>query len=71
RFDVKLNYRCNSKGFTHEVGIDLVNVTGQKNILRVQYVSPQQPDYLVYQLGFLPLFYYRLDFAIRPKSKSM
>lgn len=69
RFDIKLNYRCNSKHFTHEVGIDLVNVTGYKNILRVQYVNPQQPDFLVYQLGFLPLFYYRLDFAI-PKKKN-
>jgi hypothetical protein len=68
RFDVKLNYRCNSKRFTHEVGIDLVNVTGQKNILRIQYVSPQDPAHKVYQLGFLPLFYYRLDFWIGKKN---
>lgn len=63
RFDIKLNYRCNTKRFTHEVGIDLVNVTFQKNILRLQYISPQQPAQEVYQLGFLPLFYYRLDFS--------
>lgn len=64
RFDIKLNYRCNTKRFTHEVGIDLVNLTMQKNILRISYVSPEQPAREVYQLGFLPLFYYRLDFSI-------
>lgn len=63
RFDIKINYRCNTKRFTHEVGIDLVNITMQKNILRMAYVSPQQPQNEVYQLGFLPLFYYRLDFS--------
>jgi hypothetical protein len=68
RFDVKLNYRCNTKRYTHEVGIDLVNVAMYKNILRIQYVSPQEPAREVYQLGFLPLFYYRLDFWLGPKN---
>lgn len=68
RFDVKLNYRCNSKRFTHEVGIDLVNVAMYKNVLRIQYVSPQEPAKEIYQLGFLPLFYYRLDFWIGKKN---
>ncbi len=69
RFDVKLNYRCNTKHATHEVGIDLVNVTMQKNILRLQYVNPAEPAKEVYQLGFLPLFYYRVDFGFTPRSK--
>lgn len=68
RFDVKLNYRCNTKRYTHEVGIDLVNVAQYKNILRIQYVNPQEPAREVYQLGFLPLFYYRLDFWLGPKN---
>ncbi len=68
RFDIKLNYRCNSKRFTHEVGIDLVNVTGQKNILRIDYVNAHDPAHVVYQLGFLPLFYYRLDFWLGKKD---
>lgn len=68
RFDIKLNYRCNSKRFTHEVGIDLVNVTGQKNILRQDYINAKDPAHVVYQLGFLPLFYYRLDFWIGKKD---
>jgi len=70
RFDIKLNYRCNTKRFTHEVGIDLVNITFTNNVLRIQYVSPQEPAREVYQLGFLPLFYYRLDFGFSIKSKS-
>ncbi|MES2622318.1 MAG: TonB-dependent receptor [Bacteroidota bacterium] len=68
RFDVKLNYRCNTRRFTHEVGIDLVNVAMYKNVLRIQYVSPQEPAREIYQLGFLPLFYYRLDFWIGKKN---
>ena len=68
RFDVKLSYRCNTRRFTHEVGIDIVNVTGQKNVLRVDYINPQTPAKLVYQLGFLPLFYYRLDFWLGKKD---
>ncbi len=68
RFDLKLNYRCNTKRYTHEVGIDLVNVAQYKNILRVQYINPQEPARQIYQLGFLPLFYYRLDFWIGKKN---
>jgi hypothetical protein len=69
RFDLKINYRCNTKRFTHEVGIDLVNLSFSKNILRLQYVSPEQPGKEVYQLGFLPLFYYRLDFWLGKKNQ--
>jgi hypothetical protein len=68
RFDLKLNYRCNTKRYTHEVGIDLVNIAQYKNILRVQYINPQEPAREIYQLGFLPLFYYRLDFWIGKKN---
>lgn len=63
RFDIKLNYSFNGKKrITHEVGVDLVNITFQKNILRLQYVEAAAPRE-VYQLGFLPLFYYRIDFS--------
>ncbi len=68
RFDIKLNYRCNTKRYTHEVGIDLVNVAMYQNVLRIQYISPQEPAKEIYQLGFLPLFYYRLDFWIGKKN---
>jgi hypothetical protein len=52
---------------THEIALDLVNILGTKNILKLTY-APNDADPSAssvreeYQLGFLPLFYYRLDF---------
>lgn len=66
RFDVKMNYRSNAKKVTHEVGIDLVNLLGTENILSLTFYpdsgDPDKPYRENYQLGFLPVFYYRLDF---------
>ncbi len=67
RADVKLNYRLNTKKITHEIGFDLVNVLGTKNILKLSYVpnaaDPKaDPVREEYQLGFLPIFYYKADF---------
>jgi hypothetical protein len=68
RADVKLGMRFNAKHLTHEVAVDLVNVTGQKNILALVYSSDlaaqglSYPFFTQYQLGFLPIFYYRIDF---------
>lgn len=67
RMDLKVVWKLNAKKVTHEIGLDIVNLTGQKNILGLTY-SPdsRNPDkYPVaeqYQLGFLPLFYYQIDF---------
>jgi len=64
RTDVKLTYKLNTKSVTHEIGLDLVNLFNTKNILKKTY-SPDHPDGPVvdeYQLGRLPLFYYRIDF---------
>jgi hypothetical protein len=68
RADVKLGVRINGKKVSHEIALDLVNVTGQKNILSLTYSSDaaaagQEPFLKQYQLGFLPLFYYRVDFG--------
>ncbi|HUR31790.1 MAG TPA: TonB-dependent receptor [Saprospiraceae bacterium] len=65
RADAKINYRLNAKKVTHEVGLDLVNILSTKNILTLTY-SPDSADgnpiREEYQLGFLPLFYYKIDF---------
>ena len=64
RFDVRLNYKINRPKVTHEIAVDLVNLLGTKNILKLTY-SPDPAGNNVreeYQLGFLPLFYYRIDF---------
>ncbi len=64
RGDIKVNYRINSKGITHELALDLVNVFNIQNILTLTYAPDHPIDPVVeeYQLGFLPLFYYRIDF---------
>jgi hypothetical protein len=65
RADVKLAYRWNRPKVMHEFSVDLVNVTDQQNILTLTY-APDAPDgnpiREEYQLGFLPIFYYKLDF---------
>lgn len=67
RADIKLNYRINSKKITHEIGVDLVNILGTKNVLKLSYApNPSDPSAEPireeYQLGFLPIFYYKADF---------
>lgn len=65
RADIKLNYKINTKKVTHEFGLDLVNVLGTKNLLNLTFApTPDNPSRIVEntQLGFLPLFYYRVDF---------
>ena len=71
RLDLKISYKLNAKKVTHEFALDLVNVLGTKNILNLTFNAnnngndpdgaPRYSNYN-YQLGFLPLFYYRIDF---------
>ncbi len=74
RADLKIGVRFNSKKVTHEIALDLVNVFNNKNILSESYsyglaqqTGGRQPFYYQYQLGFLPIFYYRLDFGVKRK----
>lgn len=68
RADLRLGLRINANKSTHEIAIDLVNVFNTRNILSQTY-SPeladqgQYPFIKEYQLGFLPLFYYKLDMS--------
>ncbi len=62
RLDLRLSYKINSKKVTHEFALDLVNVTNRKNILKYSYTNAPPYNKQDYQLGFLPLFYYKLDF---------
>lgn len=68
RADLKLGVRINARKLTHEIAIDLVNVFGIKNVLSLVYSADLAaqglyPFLKTYQLGFLPLFYYRIDIA--------
>lgn len=66
RLDARVVWKYNAKHVTHEIGIDLINVTNQKNILGLtyspSYTTPGEYYQEQYQLGFLPLFYYQIDF---------
>jgi hypothetical protein len=67
RTDLKLNWKANRPKVTHEIGLDLVNIFGTENVLQLSW-APNPADVtadplkLEYQLGFLPIFYYRIDF---------
>ncbi len=67
RFDMKIGYKVSSKKMTHEIAFDLVNLLNVKNVLGLTYApDPNNPGGSPikeeYQLGFLPLFYYKVDF---------
>lgn len=62
RFDLKTEYKINKNRLTHTIAVDIVNVLGSKNQLSLSYI-PQAPYFKQeYQLGFLPVFFYRIDF---------
>jgi hypothetical protein len=67
RLDFRVSYKINGKKVGTEIALDLVNLLGTKNILALSYApdpADLSSDPLVknYQLGFLPLFYVKVDF---------
>jgi len=65
RTDLKLGYRWNRPRVMHEFSVDLVNLTNQRNILTLTYAPGHpsgDPIREEYQLGFLPLFFYKVEF---------
>lgn len=65
RLDAKISYLWNRPKVSHELAIDLVNVLNIKNILTLTYApdaADGNPIREEYQLGFLPLFYYKIEF---------
>jgi len=75
RLDFKVTYVLNTEKLTHEIGLDLVNILGTKNILALSYapnlLKPSaEPIAKRYQLGFLPIFYYKVDFSFTKKRRG-
>lgn len=67
RADLKVNYKINQNKVTHEIGLDIVNILNTKNVLKLTYApDPIDPGANAireeYQLGLLPIFYYKIDF---------
>lgn len=69
RLDAKINWKMNTNKVTHEIGLDLVNITNHRNLLSLTYAPnlfdpSAEPTAERLQLGFLPIFYYRVDFRV-------
>ena len=62
RIDVKPSYRVNTKRFTHELSVDIQNVTKHNNIFQQQYDLNTQSIKTDYQLKFFVIPQYRLTF---------
>lgn len=67
RLDFRISYKINGKKIGTEIALDLVNVLSTKNILGLSYAPDPaninaDPMVKNYQLGFLPLFYVKIDF---------
>lgn len=65
RADLRITYNLNRPNVSHEVAFDLVNLFGIQNIMSLTWapgVDPNNPIVRNYQLGFLPVFYYKIDF---------
>lgn len=75
RADVKISWKMNAKRATHEIGLDLVNVLNTRNILSLAYAPDlgnpsKEPIAEKTQLGFLPIFYYRISFKLAGGKKE-
>jgi len=64
RMDLRISYKWNRPKVSHEFALDIVNVLNTENILSTTYAPGADGNNIrfEYQLGFLPLFYYRLEF---------
>lgn len=67
RLDLRVAYKINARKTAFEIALDLVNIMNAKNVLALSYAPDPaniNADPLIknYQLGFLPLFYVKVDF---------
>lgn len=62
RTDLKINYRVNKKGLTHEWALDIQNLFNTQNIFRQTYNPLLGKIVNSYQLGIFPIPQYRLTF---------
>ena len=67
RLDFRVSYKVNYKKTSVEIALDLINILNTKNILALSYTPDpadlnKSPLAYNYQLGFLPLFYVKVDF---------
>lgn len=62
RADLKIGVKVYGKKITQEWSVDLQNVTGRKNIFTRDFDAGTGQIYDTYQIGFLPIVLYRINF---------
>lgn len=62
RLDIKASVNFNGKRASHSLALDFQNVTNMKNVFSQNFNPESGSIETKYQLGFLPLVYYRVEF---------
>ncbi len=62
RLDLRIGFKMMYKKSTHEMALDIQNVTNRKNWYALNFDPNTGEDQVVYQLGFFPVFLYRVTF---------
>lgn len=62
RTDFKVNYIVNRNKTTSTFSLDVNNLTNHKNPKHIYYDNSTKSEVIIYQLGILPVFNYRLEF---------
>lgn len=62
KINFKIGYRKNNKKSSHYIFLDLQNITNHKNIASQYYNPIKNEIFTYYQLGFLPILNYRVQF---------
>ena len=59
---MKVGYKINRARLTHEMALDLQNVSNNRNVFQQAYNARTNAIGTAYQQGFLPVPFYRLTF---------
>lgn len=62
RLDLGFTYKMNFKHATHSFSFDIQNLTNHQNLYVSYYDNTRKTIKKVYQMGFFPIFNYRIEF---------
>jgi glucose-6-phosphate 1-dehydrogenase len=62
RFDLRLSWRKDKVKYTRTIALDVQNIAGIKNQAYRYYDAFQAKVVMQYQVGFIPVLVYRIDF---------
>jgi hypothetical protein len=62
RLDSRISFKLNQRKLSQEWAIDLQNITNRQNIFNQFYDSTTNEVKFNYQMGFFPMFLYRINF---------